>query len=265
MAIKQVRIGSMKDIHQYDDADYDEAIETTEPIAAGPPVDSDHVVTLGTQTVRGITSINIDNPTELNSLSGSNGDFIIVMDGGEATLYAYLDPGGAVNAPYIMDALGAGSERWYAVAGKYANQMAYIVGDIHGHDYYLKSTGGVGELQIRWNEASAVGRILSILVNTGNRSLSIEGDTVLDQDYSFDADVEFKTVACQGDQVITQQQAAEANASAVSAISLGAGSDQVDRSTFNTDLSTLVTEINAIKDTLNSLLGKLRTHGLIDT
>lgn len=66
-------------------------------------------------------------------------------------------------------------------------------------------------------------------------------------------------------QVVTDQQAAESDAGAVSAITLGAGGDSVDRTTFNTDLSTLVAEINAIRTTLNNLLAKLRTHGLIDT
>jgi hypothetical protein len=66
-------------------------------------------------------------------------------------------------------------------------------------------------------------------------------------------------------QVVTDQQAAESDAAAISAITLGAGADTVDRTTFNTDLGTLVTEINAIRTTLNNLLSKLRTHGLIDT
>ena len=66
-------------------------------------------------------------------------------------------------------------------------------------------------------------------------------------------------------QVVTDQQAAESDVGAVSAIALGAGGDSVDRTTFNTDLSTLVTEINAIRTTLNNLLAKLRVHGLIDT
>jgi hypothetical protein len=66
-------------------------------------------------------------------------------------------------------------------------------------------------------------------------------------------------------QVVTNQQAAEGDAAAVSAISLGAGGDTVDRATFNTDLGTLVTEINVVKTTLNNLLAKLRTHGLIAT
>jgi hypothetical protein len=68
-----------------------------------------------------------------------------------------------------------------------------------------------------------------------------------------------------GTQVLTNQQAAEADAAAVSAISLAAGTDQVNRTAFNTSLATLVTEVNAIKTVLNSLLAKLRTHGIIDT
>lgn len=66
-------------------------------------------------------------------------------------------------------------------------------------------------------------------------------------------------------QVITDQQAAEADVSAVSAIVVGAGADTIDLTTLNVDLGTLVTEINAIKTKLNNLLAKQRTHGLIDT
>ena len=46
MALVPIRIGSATDIHQYDDGDFTEAIETTEPIAAGAPVNADHVVIL---------------------------------------------------------------------------------------------------------------------------------------------------------------------------------------------------------------------------
>ncbi len=65
--------------------------------------------------------------------------------------------------------------------------------------------------------------------------------------------------------VLTNQQAAETDAAAVSAITLGVGVDLVDRATFNTDLGTLVTEINALKSKINNLLAKLRTHGIIAT
>lgn len=44
MALKQIRIGSLPDIIQYDDGDYDEAIDTDAPIKAGAPTDPDHVI-----------------------------------------------------------------------------------------------------------------------------------------------------------------------------------------------------------------------------
>lgn len=47
MALKQLRLGGNTDILQFDDVDFPEAIETTEPIACGSPVDPDHAVTLG--------------------------------------------------------------------------------------------------------------------------------------------------------------------------------------------------------------------------
>ncbi len=44
MALKTIRIGSMVDIFQYDDAAFDSAIETTAPIKAGTPIDPNDVV-----------------------------------------------------------------------------------------------------------------------------------------------------------------------------------------------------------------------------
>lgn len=46
MALKRVRIGSLVDIGQYDDGDYDSAIETDQPIKAGKPVAANDVVRL---------------------------------------------------------------------------------------------------------------------------------------------------------------------------------------------------------------------------
>ncbi len=66
-------------------------------------------------------------------------------------------------------------------------------------------------------------------------------------------------------QVISDQQAVEPNASSITSLSLGAGADTVDLATFNIALGTLVTELNNTISTLNNLLTKLRTHGLIDT
>jgi len=50
-----------------------------------------------------------------------------------------------------------------------------------------------------------------------------------------------------------------ADAAAVSSISCPSGSDSIDLAAFNTSLGTLVTEINAIKTVLNTLLSRLET------
>jgi len=54
-----------------------------------------------------------------------------------------------------------------------------------------------------------------------------------------------------------KQQSHIADAAAVSALSLAAGADTVDMAAFNTALGTLVTQINAIKDVVNSILTNL--------
>jgi len=46
MAIRTIRIGSMEDIFQYDDADYDSAVETDHTIKAGAPSAGNDVVRL---------------------------------------------------------------------------------------------------------------------------------------------------------------------------------------------------------------------------
>jgi Baseplate structural protein Gp10, C-terminal domain len=46
MALKTIRIGSMVDIFQYDDADYDSAFEADAPIKAGTPADPTDVLRL---------------------------------------------------------------------------------------------------------------------------------------------------------------------------------------------------------------------------
>jgi len=46
MATVQIRIGSLINIHQYDDGDYDSAIETLAPIKCGTPIDGNDVLRL---------------------------------------------------------------------------------------------------------------------------------------------------------------------------------------------------------------------------
>jgi len=46
MVLQTIRIGSAEDIIQYDDVDYDSAVETSAPIKAGTPVDPEDVIRL---------------------------------------------------------------------------------------------------------------------------------------------------------------------------------------------------------------------------
>jgi len=46
MAFVNITIGSMEDVHTYDDVSITEAIKTTAPISAGTPVTNDHVIRL---------------------------------------------------------------------------------------------------------------------------------------------------------------------------------------------------------------------------
>ncbi len=126
--LRLLRIGSSENVIMYDDADYDSAIETDQPIKAGTPVDLNDVVRLedlNNIILPPVPVVSIDNPTELNSLIGKVGSLVVAYQenaaaADEYTLYAYDSDGPAVSAPYIMDAGGTGgSERWIAIAGKY--------------------------------------------------------------------------------------------------------------------------------------------------
>lgn len=150
MALVLIRIGSAEDIYQYDDGSYDSAIETSASIKAGTPVDPTDVIRLEDMEGRLLSPVattNIANPTELNSVTGILGALVFVykITGGavlnDYTLYAYDASGPAVNAPYIMDASGAGNERWIAVAGKYSNgvDMSVHVTNANAHHSQIHS------------------------------------------------------------------------------------------------------------------------------
>ena len=125
MALRQIRIGSSANVIQYDDAVEDSAIETDQPIKAGTPIDANDVLRLEDILFFPISVANVDNPTELNTTVGSEGQLVLAYSSvpatglNEYTLYAYDASGPAVSSPYIVDAAGVGDERWIAVAGKY--------------------------------------------------------------------------------------------------------------------------------------------------
>ena len=147
MALKKVYFGSVgpfvyDDILPINDPDGDFAGEdhrsmTTDGqlfIEDAPATDEEviRLIDLGFRLLPPVSVVNIDNPTELNALIGDLGALVlayqIVGAGGlnEYTLYAYDASGPAVNAPYIMDAVGGASERWIAIAGKYSAIESYL-------------------------------------------------------------------------------------------------------------------------------------------
>jgi len=78
-------------------------------------------------SVRGIKVTNINNPVELNVLSGKVGDLVVCQQEDPAAIqdsyviYGYDDSGPVVDAPYVMDAPGSGGwERWIALVGNYS-------------------------------------------------------------------------------------------------------------------------------------------------
>jgi hypothetical protein len=279
MTKRNITIGSLVNFHTFDDVDFKKSFIGDLPASVGDPIDTQDAVTLGSTKL--ITS-NIDNPTGLNGRKGDSGQFILVynVNGSgvvdDFTLYAYDGNGPAVNPPWVIAAAPFNpllplNERWIAIGGKYCYIAQRIADALRVKELFIDDQAAMfankRKLQIKWNEDDTADRVLNLLVDAGDRSLTLKtvAAVVIDQDLQKSADAEFHTVKCQANQVIGARQTAEADAGAVSAISLGTGSDQVDRATFNTNLTTLVTEINAIKTTLNNLLAKLRTHGLIAT
>jgi hypothetical protein len=103
-------------------------------VEQGPVLDEEviRLVDLGFRLLPPVSVVDIDNPTELNTLTGDLGALVLTYEiigatgQNEYTIYAYDASGPAVNAPYIMDADGAGDERWIAIAGKYTALNFYL-------------------------------------------------------------------------------------------------------------------------------------------
>lgn len=127
MALRQIRVGSLPDIGQYDDVVYDKSIAVEDPItcSAAPVAPNDLVRLQDISLLSPVAVANVDNPVELALVAGTEGLIVLAYSSvaatglNEYTLYAYDASGPALNSPYIVDAAGAGDERWIAIAGKY--------------------------------------------------------------------------------------------------------------------------------------------------
>jgi len=151
LALKKVYFGSLgpfvyDDTVPVNDPDGDFAGEdhkamTTDGqlrVEQGPVADEEvlRLVDLGFRLMPPVSVVDIDNPTELNVLTGDLGALVLAYQiigatvQNEYTIYAYDASGPAVNAPYIVDASGVGDERWIAIGGKYTAQLFYASGGI---------------------------------------------------------------------------------------------------------------------------------------
>jgi len=151
MAIRKIYNGSVgpflyDDTDPIDDPDGDfpgepyRALTTNDQIFVGraPAVDEEvlRLIDLGYRLLPPVVTANINNPAELNAVAGIPGTMVLAYEivgaGGqnEYTMYAYDASGPAVNSPYVVDADGAGAERWIALAGKYFAQNLNISGNI---------------------------------------------------------------------------------------------------------------------------------------
>ena len=151
MAIKKIYFGTLGPF-EYDDTDpiNDEdgdfpgenyrAITTNDQLLVerAPAIDEEvlRLIDLGYRVLPPVSVANINNPTELNAVAGDLGTMVLVYEivgaGGlnEYTIYVYDASGPAVNSPYVVDADGAGAERWIALAGKYFAQNLNISGSV---------------------------------------------------------------------------------------------------------------------------------------
>ena len=62
----------------------------------------------------------------------------------------------------------------------------------------LLDTDDSHSLAISWTENDSANRTLGLSVSGGNRTIAIQGNSVIDQDYSIDADVTFNSATLYG-------------------------------------------------------------------
>lgn len=251
MATKSIRIGSLEDINQYDDVDFPIAIQVDGPIdvgAAGAPTNPNEAVRLADVATPG---------TAITSGAVITDHAVVRGDGGARAVQdspVTINDAGSISIPAAQTVDG----RDPSVDGAKLDgiEAGADVTDIANVNTAVGGLAGIANNDLlRWNDPGSTLEAKDIAeVIAGQNVAPNKVDATTGQGYEVN-----------GTQVVIDQQAAEADAGAISAISLGAGGDTVDRATFNTDLTAMVAEINSLRATVNSLLAKLRTHGLINT
>lgn len=126
----------------------------------------------------------------------------------------------------------------------------------------MKVTAGTGDITSQVIEGTDSQIIIvetadKITISTPQDIATDSSPTFVDMNLTGDLKLESGNAVKINDvECLTGQASYEANASAVSAISVVSGIDTIDISSLNTSLSTLVSEINALKDKINNIISK---------
>jgi len=157
--------------------------------------------------------------------------------------------------------------------GKAINELSYS-------GFYLRDANGSNSLKLDWNEDDTGDRSLLFYVNGGTRqinlsgNLTVEASSIIDQDLTKDAVVEFAGIKIGPLKILGPQ--AEAIDDALMAATGTIEYTGIDNSetgdvyaqlasmnNLRTSHEELRARYNGLKDTMNELLTKLRTHGII--
>ena len=151
MATRRIRIGSMEDIFQYDDGDYSSAIETDQPIKAGPPAAIDDVVRLNDLTGENLKavwpvgsvflSVVSTNPATLLGFGTwvriAEGQFLVGQKSGDADFGTSENTGGSKTHTHDVDignTTSSGPSSTVTVDADGGGTTTDVADDTHTHD-----------------------------------------------------------------------------------------------------------------------------------
>jgi hypothetical protein len=147
MTIRQLRLGSLENILQYDDADYDTAIETDRPIRAGAPV-------------------NLSDVARLSDLSGLGDVLGPAASGDEAV--ARFD---GINVKKIQDSgliIDDGGDAWWNASGN-----GWVFGSCGGDDIAWSQAAAVQNTWYLISDATIADGQLNLVTHDGNGKLTV--------------------------------------------------------------------------------------------